>query len=246
MFVDKCTTKGKDGKVYFRALIRDSYRENGKVKHRTIANISKCSQEEIRAIEFALKNKNRLTDILSGQDHHEMAQGMSVGAVIALYQVARELGILKVLGNSEMAKLALWMIFARLIEPGSRLANVRLAQSHSAADVIGMDSFNEDDLYAALDWAASNQKAIEKKLFRFRGVSNSNSLYLYDITSSYLEGTKNELAMWGYDRDKKKGKMQIVIGLLTDAQGWPVAIEVFQGNTQDPRTVVNQLKKLAC
>ncbi len=244
MFVDIAKSH-QNGKTYTRALIRDSYREDGKVKHRTIANISKCSPEEINAIRLALKYKGKLADFIVDENIVHSEQGLSVGAVFVLNKIAQELGIVKALGSTEEAKLSLWMILARLIEPGSRLGNVRLAQRHAAVDVLGLDAFNEDDLYAALDWIGTKQPKIEKRLFQNRYSGEKPKLFLYDVTSSYLEGMKNELAAWGYNRDKKKGKMQIVIGLLTDEKGWSVSTEVFRGNTQDPKTFVNQIKKLA-
>lgn len=244
VYVDVITRK-IGGKTYTRYLIRDSCRENGKIRHRTIANISKCSPQEIQAIRLALKYKGNISDVLKDRDEIRSSQGLSAGAVSALYKVSQDLGIVKAMGNSEEAKRALWMILARLIEPGSRLASVRLAQRHAVVDVLGMDSFNEDDLYDAMDWIEANQRRIEKRLFRSRHEGKKPTLYLYDVTSSYPEGEKNEYADWGYNRDKKKGKMQVVIGLLTDDEGWPISIEVFQGNTQDPETFVSQVKKLA-
>ncbi|MHB8360536.1 MAG: IS1634 family transposase [Thermoplasmataceae archaeon] len=233
------------GKEYTRVLIRDSYREGNKVKHRTIANISKCSPNEILAIKLALKYKENLADFLIDRNDIDTNQGLSVGAVFSLFKTAQDLNIVKALGNTEKAKRALWMILARLIEPGSRMANVRLAQRHAAIDILGMEKFNEDDLYDALDWIDTNQRSIEKKLFTSRYKEKKPVLYLYDVTSSYLEGEKNEYADWGYNRDKKKGKKQIVIGLLTDEDGWPISIEVFNGNTSDVKTFTSQVKKLA-
>ncbi|EQD54374.1 transposase IS4 family protein, partial [mine drainage metagenome] len=125
------------------------------------------------------------------------------------------------------------------------LSNVRLAQQHAAVDILGMGNFNEDDLYDAMDWIESRQRSIEKKLFSSRYGGKIPALYLYDVTSSYLEGMKNEYADFGYNRDKKRGKMQIVVGLLTDEDGWPISIEVFRGNTNDVKTFTSQIKKLA-
>ncbi len=244
VYVDTITKK-VDNKVYTRYLIRDSHWENGKIKHSTIANISRCSLEEIQAIRLALKYKGNISDVLKNKDEIQTSQGLSVGAVFSLYKVAQELGIVKALGNSEKAKRALWMILARLIEPGSRLANVRLAQRHATVDIVGMRGFNEDDLYNAMDWVELKQRTIEKRLFSSRYDGKIPTLYLYDVTSSYLEGKKNEYAEFGYNRDKKRGKMQIVIGLLTDEDGWPVSIKVFRGNTNDVKTFTSQIKKLA-
>lgn len=243
MYVDEGKTC-RGGKTYTRVLIRESYRENGKVKHRTIANISECSQDEILAIKLALKHKGHLTELVPDLDEVQLKQGLSVGAVFVLYKLSQELGIVKALGISEEARLSLWMVLSRLIEPGSRLANVRLAQRHAAVDVLGLDAFNEDDLYDALDWIDVHQEKIEGRLFQSRYLDTKPEIFLYDVSSSYLEGAKNELAEFGYNRDGKKGKRQIVFGLLTDEKGWPISVECFRGNTQDPTTFKSQVEKL--
>jgi transposase len=135
-------------------------------------------------------------------------------------------------------------VIARVIDQGSRLSAVRLAMAHAACDVLGLDTFDEDALYENLDWLAGAQARIEERLFAQRQQTKPASLFLYDVTSSYLEGTHNALAAFGYNRDGKKGKMQIVIGLLCDEDGQPVSIEVFPGNTQDPQTFAAQITKV--
>jgi transposase len=241
MYLDSCTTKGK----YKRHLLRETFRENGKVKHRTIANLSKCSEEEVAAIRLALKHKNDLTALGSISETVSLRQGLSVGSVWLVYDLARQLGIAKALGPSANGKLALWQVIARVIDQGSRLSAVRLAQSHAACDILSMDGFNEDKLYKNLAWLSDNQLRIEDRLFKALHPDHKPGLYLYDVTSSYLEGSKNELAAFGYNRDRKKGKRQIVIGLLCDQDGKPLSIEVFAGNTQDPATMASQIKKAA-
>ena len=135
---------------------------------------------------------------------------------------------------------------AAVIAQGSRLSAVRLAQQQAACDVLGItESFHEDDLYQAMDWLETKQEEIEERLFQLRYKNKKPYFYLYDVTSSYLEGEQNELGAYGYNRDKKRGKKQIVIGLMTDDEGYPIAIEVFQGNTQDTQTVHNQIEKMA-
>ena len=192
-----------------------------------------------------MKYKENLADYLIDRKDIDAEQGLSVGAAYSLFKAAQDLGIVKAFGNTQEAKLSLWMILARLIEPGSRIANVILAQTHAAVDIIGMDKFNEDNLYDAMDLLESHQRIIEKRLFNSRYGEQKPVLYLYDVTSSYLEGMKNEYADFGYNRDKKRGKMQIVIGLLTDGNGLPISIEVFQGNTSDVKTFTSQIRKLA-
>jgi transposase len=243
MYIDTAPIKA-NGKTYFRHLIRTSYRENGKVKHKTIANLSSCSPDEIQAIKLALKHKIDLSSLVSIKDIESVLQ-KRIGAVWTLNTIAQRLGITKALGSDTQAKLALLQVFARIIDQGSRLSAVRFAKRHAVCELIGINKLNEDDLYENLDWIADNQEKIEKKLFTLRFPNIVPTLFLYDVTSSYVEGTCNELAAFGYARDGKKGKMQIVVGLLTGPDGSPIAVRVFQGNTQDPKTVSEQVRILA-
>src|SRR5438105_9878875 len=234
----------RSGKTYTRHLLRESYRANGKVLHRTIANVSHCSEAEIEAIRLALRHKGALEHLGTIQDAITLQQGSSFGAVWTLYHVARRLGIAQALGTTREGKLALWQVMARVIDQGSRLSAVRLAMAHAACDVLGLGAFDEDALYENLDWLAGIQASVEDKLFAQRTKTKPVSLFLYDVTSSYVEGTQNAFAAFGYNRDGKKGKRQIVIGLLCDQDGHPVSIEVFPGNTQDPHTFAPQLAKV--
>src|SRR6266568_3553280 len=243
MYIDTShITRG--GKTYTRHLLRESYRANGKVLHRTIANVSHCSAAEIEALRLALRHKEALEHLGNLQDAITVKQGLSFGAVWTVYHVARRLGIEQALGTTREGKLALWQVIARVIDQGSRLSAVRLAMSHAACDVLGLGTFDEDALYENLDWLAGAQARIEDRLFAQRQKTKPASLFLYDMTRSYLEGTQNALAAFGYNRDGKKGKRQIVIGLLCDEDGHPVSIEVFPGNTQDPHTFAAQLAKV--
>src|SRR5499427_2113268 len=243
MYIDTShITRG--GKTSTRHLLRESYRAHGKVLHRTIANVSQCSEAEIEAMRLALRHKEALEHLGTIKDAITLKQGMSFGAVWTVYHIARRLGIEKALGTTRAGKLALWQVIARVIDQGSRLSAVRLAMTHAACDVLGLDAFDEDALYENLDWLAGVQASIEDTLFAKRTQGKPGSLFLYDVTSSYLEGTHNDLAALGYNRDGKKGKMQIVIGLLCDEDGQPVSIEVFPGNTADPPTFASQLEKV--
>src|SRR5712691_10969700 len=243
MYIDTShLTRG--GKTYTRHLLRESYRANGKVLHRTIANVSHCSAAEIEALRLALRHKDALEHLGTLQDTVTLKQGLSFGAVWTVYHVARRLGIEQALGTTREGKLALWQVIARVIDQGSRLSAVRLAMAHAACDVLGLGTFDEDALYENLDWLAGAQARIEERLFAQRQKTKPASLFLYDVTRSYLEGTQNELAAFGYNRDGKKGKRQIVIGLLCDEDGHAVSSEVFPGNTQDPHTVAAQVEKL--
>ena len=238
----------KGDKTYEQILLRESYREPGAkrsaVKKRTLLNLTKYPKEVVQAIEFALKHKNDLP--LTPLKEIKMQQGPSVGGVFAMHQVARRLGIEKALGTRKSGKLALWQVIARTLFQGSRLSAVREAKRHAAAEILGFkESFCEDQLYENLAWLTEKQDAIEKRLFEIRRGQQPPQLFLYDVTSSYLEGEHNALADWGYNRDKKRGKKQIVIGLLCDETGEPVSTQVFSGNTGDLETFGDQVHKVA-
>lgn len=244
MYIDTCTVTTK-GRTYKRVLLRESYRENSKVKKRTIANLSACSDQEVEAIKLALVHKNNLAGLGSVDKNLTLRQGDSVGAVWVVYQIACRLGLSSALGSSRQGKLALWQVIARVIDQGSRLSAVRFAANHAVCDILNCEAFHEEHLYANLDWLQENQEDIENKLFRrFQG-QKEIELFLYDVTSSYLEGSHNELAAFGYNRDRKRGKQQIVIGLLCDAKGTPLSIEIFSGNTTDTKTFGQQVAKVA-
>jgi hypothetical protein len=244
MYVDISSLR-RNGKTYTRYLLRECYREEGKVKHRTIANLSRGSPEEIQAIRLALRHKQELAALGTLKDSVQLHQGPSIGAVWLVYQVARHLGIEQALGSSRQGRLALWQVIARVIDQGSRLSAVRLAATHAACDVVGLGRFDEEDLYGDLDWLSAHQTQIENRLFQLQPKEPVSGLFLYDVTSSYLEGEHNELGAFGYNRDGKRGKRQLVIGLLCNGGGRPLSIEVFAGNTQDPKTFTPQVKKVA-
>src|SRR5213594_1432738 len=188
MYIDTShITRG--GKTYTRYLLRESYRAHGKVLHRTIANVSHCSEAEIEAMRLALRHKEALEHLGTIQDAITLQQGMSFGAVWTVYHVARRVGIEKALGTTREGKLALWQVMARVIEQGSRLSAVRRAMSHAACDVLGLGPFDEEALYENLDWLAGAQAGVEDRLFAQHKRTKSVSLFLYDVTSSYFEGT---------------------------------------------------------
>lgn len=235
------------GKVYTRTLLRDSYRAaDGKVKHHTLANLSHCTPEEIRAIELALRHKHQLEGLEQSLENPlHLRQGASFGTIYLLHQVAERIGVVAALGTGRQGQLALWQVLARALNQGSRLAAVRLAKNHAVGQIIPLEPFNEDHLYANLGWLAEQQTALENSLFQRLYPQGGPNLYLYDVTRSYLEGACNQLAAWGYNRDGKKGKLQIVIGLLCDPVGNALSIEVFTGNTSDPKTFGQQIRKVA-
>ena len=271
MYITRSFWTNKAGKTYESIWLRESYRDqDGKVKNRNLLNLKTWSEEAVASLQAALnlqketesshkgrpygsKNKNskkktEQTEALFVRPQDlTIEQGASVGAVYTVWSVAQKLGILSALGEGQQAKLALWQICARVIEQGSRLSAVRMASLHAAASVINFKrGFSENDLYDNLDWLDKNQERIENRLFEIHSQEKGHKphLFLYDVTSSYLEGEKNEYARFGYNRDKKKGKRQIVIGLMCDSAGMPVTVEVFDGNTQDVKTVSSQLAKI--
>jgi len=244
MYLDTVSNTS-NGKVYRRYFLRTSYREDGKVKKKTVAYLKGISEEEAGAIRLALRYKDNLSVLGSIEESVTLHQGASVGAVWTLYEIARRVGVVKALGDSREGKLALWQVLARAMEQGSRLSAVRLAGRHAACDVLNLPSFNEDDLYVNLDWLCDHQAQIEDRLFKQQYPAEKPTLFLYDVTSTYLEGLCNELAAFGYNRDGKKGKLQLVLGLLCDQEGRPLSIAVFEGNTQGPKTFASQIRKVA-
>ena len=249
MYVSR-VAKNVGERRYEQVLLRESYRPKGaprsQVKHRTLLNLTHCDPTEVAAIEWALKHKHELPGLPQGSGFEgvELVQGPSVGAVWLLYQVAQRVGLVKALGTSPEGVRTLWQVFARLIDQGSRLSAVRLAGEHAACAVLGLEPFDEEALYRDLDGLDGRQARIEAALYRRRQGSKPSQLFLYDVTRSYLEGRCNAYGAFGYDRDRKRGKRQIVVGLLADAEGYPVSVEVFKGNTQDPKTVSSQVRKL--
>lgn len=218
-------------------LLRESFRLGGKVRNRTLANLSHWHPARIEALRRALRGD---FDHLAA----EPASGLVFGLLFALKQLADSVGLTAALGKARLGKLALFLVLARVAHQGSRLSAVRWARDHAVAEILGLRGFDEDDLYAALDDLCARQERIEQALYRHylkrRGAPPT--LFLYDVTSSYLEGEHNELAEFGYNRDGKRGKLQIVIGLLADREGEPLAARVFAGNTADPTTVAAQIR----
>jgi len=220
-------------------LLRQAFRQNGKVKNRTLANLSHWPPARIQALRRALRGDF---------DHAEIAPqlGLIFGLLYVLKHLADTLGLTAALGKTMLGKLALFLVLARVAHRGSRLSAVRWARDHAVEEVLALPGFDEDDLYAALDDLCARQEKIETALYAryLRQHPQPPHMFLYDVTSSYLEGTQNELGAFGYDRDGKKGKLQIVIGLLSDGEGEPLAVRVMTGNTADSTTVVEQIQIL--
>ena len=243
MHIQTTVNIGKDGTKTRVHLLRESYREHGKVKKRTLANLSHLPEPVIKSLKEMLAGGHAGQPV-GAESVFRLVQGAPVGATMTAWQIAGRLSIPAALGHDKEGKLALWQVIARVVEQGSRLSAVRLARHCGAASLLGLGKFDEDDLYANLDWLCANQEVVEDAIFAARHPGGSD-LYLYDITSSYLEGTDNALAAFGYNRDRKRGKMQIVVGLLCDGEGFPVSVQVFPGNTNDHKTVAGQIGKIS-
>lgn len=228
-------------------LLRESYRENGKIKKRTLANLSAWPAAKVEALRRVLRNEA----VMTPQDAFTLVRSLPHGHVAAALKTLRKLGLDRVLsGGGRQPKrsvaLCLAMIVARLINPASKLATARQLDPQTATSSLGcllsLGDVEEEDLYATLDWLIEQQPRIEKALAR-RHLSEG-TLVLYDVTSTYFEGRTCELARFGYSRDGKPDRLQIVIGLLCSANGCPVAVEVFEGNVGDPATLASQIDKL--
>lgn len=212
-----------------------------RVVHRTLANLSKLPADLVALIERYCQAEREGTRF-EPTEAPEPVIGPAYGPLAAMLAVARECGIERVLGTSRQGRLALFLVLARVLHRGSRRSAVRWAGTQATAPVLGLERLDEDDLYGALDWLAAEQPRIERAL----GPKKPKGLvFLYDVTSSYLEGQHNELAAPGYNRDGKRFKKQVVVGLLTDAQGEPLSVHVYEGNRADPTTVADVVQTLA-
>lgn len=227
-------------KTYHSTLLVECYREKGEVKKRTLLNLSGWKPEQVEALRAALKGEMDNVSL----SEVEVKDAKSFGALMALKAISDNLGISSSLGETKAGRLCLMMVLSRVIRPLSKRALARWAPEQAKEEVLSLERFYEDDLYEAMDWLLPHKERIEDELFGKRHHEGC-TLFLYDVTSTYLEGEKNELAAYGYNRDKKKGKKQIVIGLLTDKEGFPVSVETFRGNTGDTDTFPSQVEKLA-
>lgn len=220
-------------------LLRESFREDGKVKNRTLANLTHWPPKVVEAMQSALKGGRIVPvddiEIIASRDH---------GAAALVLGVLNSLGLPKLIAPraSRQRSLVLGMIAARILRPSTKLALTRWWTTTTLPELLGVEDCDENDLYEAMDWVAGQQAAIEQRLAsrHLRG----GSLVLYDISSSYLTGRHCPLAAHGYSRDHRGDRPQVVFGVLTDAEGCPVAVEVFEGNTADSTTVLGQIEKV--
>lgn len=220
-------------------LLRESYREGGKVKKRTLANLSHFPIDQVETLRRALKGKqlvpvDSLFEVI-GSKHH--------GHVEAVRLAMKRLGFEELIASkrSRQRDLVVAVVAARILQPDSKLATTRWWSNTTLPEDLGVSDADEDELYTSMDWLLDRQERIEKKLAAHH--LKEGGLVLYDLTSSYLEGERCPLAALGHNRDGKKGKLQVNYGLLTDERGCPVSVSVFPGNTADSTTVVPQAQK---
>ena len=226
-------------------LLRESYREQGKVKSRTLANLSQWPPAKIDALRRVLADEPMQP---AATQRFAIERSLAYGHVAAALGTLRQIGLDQRLPRrpDRMAKLILAMIVARVVEPAAKLATARqlsdATASHALGALLGLGEVDADELYEALDHLQAAQQDIEQALAK-RHLTDG-VLVLYDVSSSYLEGEHCELAQRGYSRDHRPDRPQIVYGLLCNQSGCPVAVEVFEGNTADPMTLASQITKL--
>jgi hypothetical protein len=228
------TDKQGREREYESRLLRHTYREDGKVKHKTVANLSKMPASVVDAVEAALKSEAL---VQAGQAAVTIATSLPHGHVAAAYAMAAKLGLPALLGPAGRHRdLALALVISRVVHPGSKLSTLAWWSDVTLGPDLGITDATTDEAYAAMDWLQTRQDSIETRLARrhLAPEANPSRMALFDLSSSWLEGTHCPLGARGYSRDGKKGNLQIEYGLLTDPQGRPVAVRVLEGNTADP------------
>jgi len=242
--VHVATTRRKyKGKLYETHLLRRSYREGGQVKHQTVGNLSHLPPNIIDVIRRGLRG-----ELPADGGGFEILRSLPHGHVAAVLGTLRKIGLESIIASQPSLErtLAVALVVMRVIRPGSKLATARRLRSESACCSLGLEldieSVCEADLYRTMDWLVERQHRIEAKLAKKH--LHDGTLVLYDVSSSYYTGTHCSLARFGHSRDGKKGFPQIVYGLLCNAEGCPVATEVFEGNTADPKTLSKQIEKI--
>jgi transposase len=236
MFIERIPNRNSPPAI----LLREAWREGKKIRKRTLANLTHWPSEKVEALRCLLKNE----PMVAFKEAFIIERSLPHGHVEAVLGTLKKLGLGELISSTRCRDrdLVVAMIAERLIHPCSKLATTRLWHMTTLAEELGVTDADEEDLYEAMDWLLAKQQRIEKKLAA-RHLSEG-SLVLYDVTSSYYEGRCCPLARFGHDRDGKKGRPIIVYGLMTDAEGHPVAVEVYPGDTGDPTTVPDQAEKL--
>ncbi|MCM0608133.1 MAG: IS1634 family transposase [Ideonella sp. WA131b] len=234
------TKRAYKDKVYFTHLLRRSYREDGKVKNETLGNLSHLPDALIDIIRRSLQGET----FVPASQAFEVVRSRAHGHVQAVAVAMQRLGLASVVASqpSRERDLVLAMVASRIVQPDTKLATSRRWHSSTLAEDFGVADATEDDLYVAMDWLLTRQDAIEKKLAARH--LREGALVLYDLSSSYFEGSTCPLAKRGYSRDGRPGTLQVNYGLLTDARGCPVAVSVFEGNTSDSLTFLPAVQRV--
>jgi hypothetical protein len=235
--------KSGEQRVYESVLVRRTYREGGKVRHETLANLSALPAEAVAAVEAVVKGER----LVPAGQAAAIAASLPHGHVAAVHAMAAKLGLPALLGPAGPQRdLALALVISRVIRPGSKLSTRTWWGDTALGADLGVAETSTDDIYAAMDWLVRRQDAIEAGLAarHLAPAANPSKMALFDLSSSWLEGTHCPLAARGYSRDGKKGKLQIEYGLLTDPEGRPAAVRVFDGNTGDPAAFTAIVKVL--
>jgi hypothetical protein len=224
------------------------------VVHETLAHLSRLPAKLIEVIEAFCKDPQAnlgpvpaasASRAESGGGGKELEMGPCYGVLAGLHGLARELGIVRAVGEAiRTQRLALYLVYARLLLEESRLAAARASEDHAVREALEVGSFDEEDLYLALEYLEEHQSQIEAALAPKPCGKGAGAVFLYDVTSVYFEGQHNALADFGYNRDGKKGKKQMVAGLLTNGEGEPLSIQLYRGNTNDPPTFLDAVEKL--
>jgi Transposase DDE domain len=239
MHVAKVTSR-QNGREYTSWLVRQSYRDGDKVKHRTLANLSALPDAAVDAVRAVLQG----AELAPASSAFRIERSLPHGHVQSVLDMVRKLGLEQLIdsASSRQRDLVMGVIVQRLLKPSSKLGMTRLWGESTLASTLGIEDATDDEVYAAMDWVGERQERIEKKLAG-RHLAEGG-MALYDLSSSYMEGTHCPLAKRGYSRDGKRGTLQIEYGVITNTEGCPVAVEVVEGNTGDPKTVPIQLEKL--
>ena len=240
MYVETVPNRGSRPAV----LLREGWREGHRVRKRTLANLSDWPPQKVEALRRLLRDEL----LVAPSEAFAVQRSRPHGHVAAVVGTIRKLGVDRLLASRRTAERdrAVALIAARVLAPDSKLATTRALDAHSATstlgEMLGLETVEVEDLYAAMDWLGVRQAKIEKALAERH--LHDGTLVLYDVSSSYFEGRSCPLAAIGHPRDRKKGKLQIVFGLLCNAEGCPVAVEVYAGNTGDPTTLKDQIEKV--
>jgi transposase len=221
-------------------LLREGWREGNRIRKKTIANLTDWPEQKVEALRRVLRNE----PVMAPQDVFVVKRSLPHGHVEAVLGTIRKLGVEKLVYSKRCRErdLVVAMVVEQLVHPSSKLGTTRLWHTTTLAEEVDVADADEDELYGAMDWLVERQSRIETKLASRHLVEGAQALY--DVTSSYYEGKTSSMVCFGYSRDGKKGKPVVVYGILTDKEGRPLSVQVYPGNTADPTTVPDQIRKL--